>query len=256
MENLENVEHEGTPTSILDNLNGETETPQDSQPEKKTEEETPTQDGEEAKEKETPEAEESPDEQPSYKQKTEQRFKDLLSQRDEERKEHEEYKTATEQRFKDLERPADSIPADFIELYGTGDSAKDAQAWSLFNKLLSEKTSNVQQNIMTDMQTKADKEKAEGEKYTNWVTNEVDRLKETHQFDENKFKKFMSDNPIVDDKGNLDFNKGISLFEQIHPKKPVDKKPVSVTNSEAGAEQEPKEGWTNEDFGHHYPVKK
>lgn len=190
---LADVKQEGS-----DPFAGMGETPSESLPEKKEE-------GEEA-----PVVEEEKDENvPFHKHprwiERENELSELRESNETTSRELEELKA-----MKETQSKGDSeIPAWFSELYG-----ENEKAWQKYNEHEQQRTEEIETRILTKQQEEAQKQVDETNKWNKWVDSEVDRLKEDgHTFDRNKLIKVMLDYSPTDANNNLDFEKGIKIYE-------------------------------------------
>lgn len=124
----------------------------------------------------------------------------------------------------------------FKELYG-----ENEDAWKIYNTQSKRDREETKREILAELENKSKSQEQESVKWNNWVDNEVIKLAEDgHKFDRNKLMKIMVDYKPTDETGNLDFNKGIDLYEKLYKEEPIDKdksnikKKIADTTTSAG----------------------
>lgn len=106
------------------------------------------------------------------------------------------------------------IPDWFVELYGENETA-----WRKYNEHEQQRTQEIENRILTRQQQEAQQKAQETERWNKWVDDEIKRLEdEGHTFDRNKLIKTMLDYSPTDGDNNLDFNKGMSIYEALEGK--------------------------------------
>lgn len=200
---LADVKEEGTP--LADVLK---DTATESLPEKEPEVEKPVEGN--AETPETPEENVPFHKHPRWIER-ENELKDLREREEATARELAEFKSAQE---KSTEKPAADIPDWFKELHGSSQAA-----WDKFSERERERDTEIEQRVIKAQEEKQVKAQEEVKYWDGWVKTEIDKLRaDGHQFDENEFKALMLEVMPTDLNNNLDFNKGITLYEKLHPK--------------------------------------
>jgi len=107
-----------------------------------------------------------------------------------------------------------AIPDWFVELYGENETA-----WDKYSKHEQARTEEIENRILARQRDEATREVQESEKWTKWVDSEMeDLVAEGHKFDRNKLTKIMLDYSPTDANNNLDFKKGIKIYEALEGK--------------------------------------
>jgi len=183
------------------------ETTTDSQPEIKPEEEKPKEGEDQPEEADsTPKQEDVPfHEHPRWKER-ETKFKEL-------EKELAELREAKKDDPQPLE-PSSEVPSWFQKLYGD-----NIDAYREYEKVEKQREAQIEERVLTKYQEAQRKQQEETTRWNKWVDEEVGRLKdEGKEFERNEFLKLMLDYKPTDDTGNLDFNKGFTIYEALKSK--------------------------------------
>jgi hypothetical protein len=107
-----------------------------------------------------------------------------------------------------------SIPAWFSELYGDNEIA-----WQKYSEHEQARTEEIENRILARQQEEAQRQIKETEHWNNWVDTEINRLAASgHKFDRNKLIKTMLDYSPTDENNNLDFDKGMRIYEALEEK--------------------------------------
>lgn len=138
------------------------------------------------------------------------------------------------------------IPPEFVQLFGD-----DERAWNLFNGLLQKQTGAVKQSILSEMQIEQQKALKADQEAKDYVDDEIQRLKDGgHKFNTKELKGIMSKyKPTLDD-GNLDFDAGLQLYNDLKEAKKDTKKIqakktiADMTNSDTSSETDIKDYFT------------
>lgn len=111
--------------------------------------------------------------------------------------------------------PADSdIPPWFSELYGD-----NQVAWSKYAEHEHNRTVEIENRILARQQESQLKEAQEVEHWNKWVDSEITKLQsDGSTFDRNKLIKVMLDYSPTDANNNLDFQKGLAIYEALEGK--------------------------------------
>jgi hypothetical protein len=227
------------------------ETPEGSQPEDTTEEETPAQEGEPEDvaqtSEETPVEENIPfHEHPRWKQREEDWKTRFESQEQENNRRFEELQGKVQSVEQSNSVP--EIDPTLIPLIG--DNPEAHRAWK---EMQQKERQQIRQDVAKEMSQKRQDEKDQVDRWNNWVDTEVSRLKtEGRKFDKNALLKVALDYRPTDDKGNISFDKALTILEATKPRdsaKAKAKKEVAsqVTSKATGGSAEPSKVITQKD---------
>lgn len=107
-----------------------------------------------------------------------------------------------------------NIPPWFSELYGDNE-----MAWKKYSEHEQARTEEIENRILARQQEEAQRIAEENEKWNGWVDTELNKLiSEGHTFDRNKFIKVMLDYSPTNADNNLDFEKGLKIYEALEGK--------------------------------------
>ena len=144
------------------------------------------------------------------------------------------------------------IPDWFTELYG-----ENKVAWEKYSEHEERRTEEIEARVIAKQQEAQNKVVEDGEKWDKWVNTEISRLEgEGNTFDRNKLIKTMIDYSPTDANNNLDFDKGLKIYEAMEGKPDVAKsdarKQLADTASKATTKGEPakKDYMTASDLRH------
>ena len=205
---------------ILDDVE-ENETPEDSQPEENKEEgKSPSDEGGDSEEEDASEDNTQTEEEnkPFHEHP---RFKELIKEKNELKEKLESIDKDYQDKFSkiDKEVEAKQIPEWFVKLYG-----ENEEAWTIYDQQRQTDRAQLKEEIKADEETARQKAEDATKANDEWVNSNIQTLKdEGHDFDRNKFLKFMIEYKPTDDKGGYDFKKGIDLYEKVNA--PSEKKP-------------------------------
>lgn len=137
------------------------------------------------------------------------------------REEIEELKNFKEQTAQTLSRVDvvdTEIPQWFSDMYG-----ENEKAWIAYQQHEKEREEEIEQRIIQKQRDQYIKAEQESKYWVSWVDENVQRLQdEGHKFDRNEFLKLMEKYRPSDDRGNLDFDSGIELYNLSKASKPAD----------------------------------
>lgn len=146
-----------------------------------------------------------------------QREKELdeLRARDEQRAtELAELSAFRDELYRELETDSGEIPTFFRELYGD-----NQEAWQAYSAREREREAEITQKVIEAQEERNQQAAVEVEYWNDWVKNQMETLKtEGHVFDENAFGLFMLEVMPTTIDNNLDFEKGMTLYERLNPK--------------------------------------
>lgn len=195
-------------------VNEETETPQVSPTEQKTETTEAPVEGEPAKDN-TQQLENVPFHKHPRWQKLNQEKKqleatvnDLLA-----------FKQSVESKSAPTQAPATNVPEWFKNLYGD-----NPQVWTQYQSYEAEMRKQIQADAVKELKAEQEQQTQEVTKWNNWVENQFDELEDTGKtFDRNAFRKFILDYnaeykslPLTD-KGDIDIAKCYELMLKLSP---------------------------------------
>ena len=189
----------------------ETDTPSDSQPEEEPKGDKPV-----VGDDTPPPTEE--DNVPFHKHPRWQQMQEKASKVDDlERELHELRENVTHREPSDQE-----VPESFQKLYGN-----DPVAYKAYREEQIRLKDELKRELFEEQEAATRAEREESEKWTNWVEDEFTRLQsDGKQFDRNELGKIMLDYAPTDANGNLDFDKGLALYETLKSAKTA---PVNST---------------------------
>ena len=111
------------------------------------------------------------------------------------------------------------IPDWFTELYG-----ENQTAWDKYSVHEARRTEEIESRIIARQQEAQNKVIEDGVKWDQWVDTEISRLEgQGKSFDRNKLIKTMLDYSPTDANNNLDFDKGLKIYEAMEGKPEVEK---------------------------------
>jgi len=141
----------------------------------------------------------------------ENELSDLRESNEATARELEELKTIKESKTNNSKS---DIPDWFSELYGENETA-----WQKYSEHEQTRTDEIENRILARQQEKAQQQVAEDTKWNKWVDSEIAQLEaDGHQFERNKLIKTMLDYSPTDANNNLDFKKGIRIYEALEGK--------------------------------------
>lgn len=227
----------------------EKETPSESQPEE-TEEVSEPEVGEEDESSDNAPTEE-PVPQPLHENprwiKQQEKIRELEAQNAEINK----YLQQVEQMAQ--EEQSSERPEWFEEL-ALGDSDK---AWSKYRQYENERLTRLKEEIIYEQQEAARQAQERRSSVENWVQDEIDRLKETNEFDEQEFRNVMAKYRPTSDDGNLDFDAGMEIYQTMKSvnlpskvKSQVRKRVADTASQSSGQGAKRKEYVTANDIRH------
>jgi hypothetical protein len=111
------------------------------------------------------------------------------------------------------------VPDQFKNLYGVD----DAKVFSQYQSLVDMQVKSAIAEYDTQKKQEAENQKAEIARYQQQYNEKIDELSKTEKFNKGAFRKWFSDNPVVNIKGDYDFERGLKLYKLETPVKP-DKK--------------------------------
>lgn len=228
------------------------ENPSESQTEK-DEKESPSQKGDEDKKESKDDKDKDKDSKKSDKTSDEEedkipfhkhpRFQELVKERNELREEVEELNRKVDEGFSKIEKDSGKnkdIPAWFSRLYGD-----DPEVWKEYERADKERREEIKAEIREEFEERRKNEEADVVKNNQWVRESLQTLKdEGHKFEKNELLKIMVDYQPTDEKGNLDFHRGLEIYNKINEKNPdkanARKKIAGNTESSGAPSSEPK----------------
>jgi len=144
-------------------------------------------------------------------------------------------------RIAELETPkvATDIPDWFTELYGD-----NQVAYQKYSEHEQKRFEEMETRILARQQEAQTQAQKEGDKWSNWVDSELSRLEgEGHTFDQNLLRQTMLDYSPTDENNNLSFDKGLKIYQALHPKgntaKSDARKQLADTTTNATTKGEP-----------------
>lgn len=137
---------------------------------------------------------------------------------EEARAELQKYKSAPQpQQSQQQSQQAQRRPSWFTDFFGEGPKADEA--WDGFKQMSSADREQAKREALDEFRRESQSASEEAKRWEGWVGEQLDALEEEGEdFDRNALQKFLSENPVVDAQGNLDFRKGLSLMRKLNPK--------------------------------------
>lgn len=184
----------------------ETETPTESLPETKQEEETPA-------EGDVPAEEKSEDNLPFHKHprwiERENELNSLKEREEEMARELAELKS-----FREEKKTDDSIPDWFSELYGD-----NQVAYQKYSEHEARRTEEIEARILARQEEQRTQQTRESEHWQKWVDTEIDKLAAKGlSFDKNELIQTMLEYRPTDESNNFDFDAGFKIYEAMKGK--------------------------------------
>lgn len=166
------------------------------------------------------------------------RFKELVQTKNELKEKLEEAsKTISELKTSFEKKEDEPIAGWFKELYG-----ENEDAWKIYSAQTKRDREETKKEILKELEAKTNEEVENNVKWNNWRDSELSKLEESgKKFDRNKLLKLMVDYKPTDNNGNLDFEKGYSLYEKLYKEeKDVKKNEIKkkVADMTSGGKQE------------------
>lgn len=231
---LTEVQHEGVPEQNQE----EKKTPSESSTEETKEEKSPSSQGEE-KTEETKETEEESKEE--SKDKSEEETKETEESKDSTETEdkvpfhkHPRWKSMYEKNkdmaevIDDLKAFKDEVQPKLKELtqaqqtqqtpsWFTDIAGDNPEAWTKYQAHETALKKQIKEEFQQEQTDLQDKQKKEADKWTNWVEDSVQGLKdEGLKFDRNELMKVVVEYRPTDNEGNLDFKKGYEIMTKLN----------------------------------------
>lgn len=234
---LANIEQEGQKSEdvmdLLTENNEQEDTTADSPSEDdQTEEINPSQEGEQAT---NDEPTNTPDEDnlPFHKHP---RWKQLQEDKAAQEKLNAELQATIQQLQEKSEvvKPDDSLPQEFVELYGDDEVAR--KAYALQQKQMAGIEERIREQLITRQAEEARKEQEQTNQWDAWVDFEITTLVEAgEKFDRNKLMKIAVDFQPTDQQGNISFKKALDIYKlqdaTTKPTNSANKKVAAMTAS-------------------------
>lgn len=213
------VKPEGT--DPFEQFDKEIETPTESQPEIKPEEEK------------KPEEEENTPFHLRWKEREAKLKEDFEQQLAEVRRE-------TDEKIQNVTKQDTNIPDWFTELYGANEVV-----WQKYSEREAQREQEIEQRVLAKQEEKKQAEIQETQKYNNWVAEQVKTLEsEGLKFDKNELIKTVLDYRPTDENNNFDFRAGYKIMEALKAKDPAvshARKQVADTMTHSRQGEQPKQ---------------
>jgi hypothetical protein len=169
-----------------------------------------------------------------------ERFKEVIRDRNEAREEAkrlrqemDDFKATVTKEISAVKEPEDaSVPSWFSDIYGD-----NKEAYQKYASHQAEERAQIKEEIRAEQRAQVEHGQKEVERWNGWVDKNLQDLRdEGEKFDKNELMKFLLEYRPTDDRGNIDFHKGLKLMQSM---KPADKslesrkRLASKTTSEA-----------------------
>jgi len=182
-------------------LNRETETPAESQPEKKEGEVKPDQ------------GVNTDNEDEPFNKRWEARANNLREEINAEwQGKFDSYQKELETKIPPVTDTKSDIPDWFRGMFG-----EDQTAWDKYSEYDKGRRDEIKYELAEEQQSQKTQEQEEVKYWDKWVADEVTKLQSTNQFDRNELMKVMLDYRPTDEAGNFDFQAGLRILETIKP---------------------------------------